>query len=65
MDSAKITTTFNNKINVKGALCMDGILTLPLDNFVTIISRKTKYENDFTRNTCCTLKTVMDPKFEG
>jgi len=40
MDSAKITTTFNNKIIAKGASCMDGFITLPLDNFVTRIIRK-------------------------
>jgi len=67
MDSAKITTTFNNKTIVKGELCMDGFITLPLDNVVTRISRKKKYVSEFTRktNTCSTLNTTMDPKSKG
>ena len=40
MDSAKITTTFNNKIILKGASCVDEFLTHILDNAITINSRK-------------------------
>ena len=35
MDFAKKTTTFNNKIIVKGASEVDGFLTLLLDNAIT------------------------------
>lgn len=66
MDSEKITTTFNNKIIAKGATSVDGFLTLILDNVVTRISKKkTKYISEFTRKTCWTLNTVMDPKSKG
>ena len=64
MDSEKITTTSNNIIIVKGASCMDGFLTLPLENDVTKLAEKTKHGNEFTRKTCYTLNTVMNPKFK-
>lgn len=65
MDSEKITTTLNNIIIVKGALSMDGLLTLPLENVVMKLVEKKKNENEFTRKTCYTLNTVMDPKSKG
>ena len=64
MDSEKITTTSNNIIIVKGESCMDGFLTLPLENVVTKLEKKSKHGNEFTRKTCCTLNTVMNPKFK-
>ena len=65
MDSKKITTTLNNIIIVKGASCMDGFLTLPLENVVMKLAGKTNHGNEFTRKICCMLNTVMDPKFKG
>ena len=64
MDSVKTTTAFNNIVIVKGASCMDGFLTLPLENDVKKLAEKTKHGNEFTRKTCCTLNTVMNPKFK-
>ena len=64
MDSKKITTTSNNIIIVRGASCVDGFLTLPLENDVNKLAEKTKHGNEFTRKTCCTLNTVMNPKFK-
>ena len=49
MDSEKITTTSNNIIIVKGASCMDGFLTLPLENVVTKLAEKSKHGIEFTR----------------
>ena len=40
MDSIKITTAFNNIVIVKGESCMDGFLTLPLENAVTKLVEK-------------------------
>lgn len=65
MYSKKITTTLNNIIIVKGASCLDGFLTLPLENVVTKLVEKTKHGNEFIRKTCNTLNTVMDPKFKA
>jgi len=47
---------------VKGALCKDGFVTLPLENVVTKLVEKIKHGNEFTRKTCSTLNTVMNPK---
>lgn len=65
MDFQNITTTLNNIIIVKGESCMDEFLTLPLENFVTKLEKKTKHGNEFRRKTCCTLNTIMDPRSKG
>ena len=40
MDFVKTTTAFNNTVIVKGASCVDGFLTLPLENAVTKLVEK-------------------------
>lgn len=65
MDSEKVTTTLNNITIVKGASCVDGFLTLLLENIATKLAEKTKHGNEFTRKTCYTLNIVMDPKSKG
>jgi len=53
MDSANTTTTFNHKLIVKGASCVDGFLTILLDNVVTRNNRKKerKYVSESTGKT--------------